>query len=737
MLGQYSDVLIRFSRIQYGPDLFPYGTVTERDILSALFRVTAGSENYNSTAFPMVRRVLDGTHKLDHASVSRDHLRHVTPVELYSAYGEELLRHTGVCRLLERLLRRCESRASVYESAFTGLLLWAQLIPLELRQWVNKSSMWLHDYSDLSDFFSRVKANYSLKFKALQNNISTNLTPLFELEVLVNRGMGTIDWDVEKLNRTRPNLTNFSEGEIFDVVRNILSEARVAGGKPAKTTWSRHWDERWLWAPTGTYHSQYDEDQQYKAGCRTLNSKFYALSRMPELPFSHFFDRTPACKARASVKYEWGKQRAIYGVDVTNFIMSGFAFKGCEEAISRLYPIGLEAKEEKVAAHVKEVLKDGVPFCFDFEDFNSQHSLGAMRAVMLAYKAVFEHDLDHTQLRAIDWMVESLSCTRVVSPVGEFAITDTLMSGSRLTTFMNTLLNDAYVRLIWRGQVTSTLHNGDDVLAAVETYGQVQKLLSGAVEHNVRFQMSKCFLASIAEFLRVDHKTGSGSQYLARACATLVHGPTDALDPRDPVQQLDAMQVRADEAVARGADPAMVARLTRVMRASIERRFKIPFDTAIINDIHISRGGRSTEITRSSLSKVVTRKQVTRASYGGDALVDMTKQFPGVDAYAHMVVKKYDIASELHTIRGNMKSAIGRAAVEGGIGVDVEDVIPDHLAEIAAYKRKAFSHVRLSLKANIARAFGIPTLLGAEYGQQYNLLLYGSADKLTALRTWF
>ncbi|BAT62490.1 RNA dependent RNA polymerase [Red clover powdery mildew-associated totivirus 7] len=737
LLGQYRDVLMRFSRIQYGPELFPYGTVTERDIMSSLFRVTARSERYDNNAFPLVRQVLKGERQLEHASVSRDHLRHVTPTELYAAYGDELLDSTGVCRMLERLLRIPTSRDGVYESAFVGLLLWARLIPADLRDWVHSSNMWLHSYVDLPDFFTRVKSEYTLKFKALQNNLSVNLTPLFELEVLVNRGMGTMDWESEKANRVAPNLADFSESQVYDVVKRILEESRVAGGRPARIEWDRHWAERWLWAPTGTFHSQYDEDQEFKAGCRTLNSKFYALSRMPDVKYEHFYNRPPTCKARASVKYEWGKQRAIYGVDVTNFIISGFAFKGCEEAISKIYPIGLEAKEEKVAAHVREVLKDGVPFCFDFEDFNSQHSLGSMRAVMLAYKNTFEHDITPEQLRGIDWMIESLRNTQVVSPAGEFSIVDTLMSGSRLTTFMNTVLNDAYVRLLWRGRVTSTLHNGDDVLAAVTTYEQVQQLMAGAIDHNVRFQMSKCHLASVAEFLRVDHMAGTGTQYLARACATLVHGPTDALDPRDPVQQLSAMRVRAEEAIARGAARAEVEKLTTVLRESVERRFNIGFDTRILERVHVSRGGYSEVVDEETLSKEVTKCEVTVNSYGDKAVVDMTKRFPGVDAYARLVTKKYGIEQEYQTIRGNMKSAIGRAAIEGGIGVDVRDVTPDHLAVLAAHKRKAYSHVRLSLKANIARAFGIPILLGAEYGQQYNVLLYGSVDKLKALRAWF
>jgi len=123
--------------------------------------------------------------------------------------------------------------------------------------------------------------------------------------------------------------------------------------------WKNFWDSRWQWAPTGAYSSQYDEDKVYAHKEHDMRHKFYGFCAMPDVDYSYFIERKPEMFAKASVKYEWGKQRAIYGVDNTNFIISSFGMAGCEELLSKMFPIGQEAESKKVAKSVKEVLKNG------------------------------------------------------------------------------------------------------------------------------------------------------------------------------------------------------------------------------------------------------------------------------------------------------------------------------------------------------------------------------------------
>jgi hypothetical protein len=66
--------------------------------------------------------------------------------------------------------------------------------------------------------------------------------------------------------------------------------------------------------------------------------------------------------------------RAIYGTDITSYVLTHFALLDCEESLPAQFPIGSKATTAKVVACVGAVLDNATPFCLDFEDFNSQHS---------------------------------------------------------------------------------------------------------------------------------------------------------------------------------------------------------------------------------------------------------------------------------------------------------------------------------------------------------------------------
>jgi len=421
--------------------------------------------------------------------------------------------------------------------------------------------------------------------KALQNGLYSSLTELFEMEVLVNRGIGDVDWETERMHRTQPTVVPITEGEAREHARRAFMEGRSLGRGPRPMRWDDFWDDRWDWAPTGSFHSQYPEDLQYVAGKQgVLKTKFVALNRMPTRSLQSFTGRTPAIAAWESEKYEWGKRRAIYGTDITSFIVTSYAMFGCEQALPDRFPIGAAADERRVSKITEAMLRGRSPFCFDYEDFNSQHSYAAMRGVLKAYLDVYRGTMDAEQVEALSWVVSSVDNEYVVRPGGEdYQCNGTLFSGWRMTSFMNSVLN--YVYLSWSGALDAApdlqaIHNGDDVLATVTTPLSAAEFMYRTATHGIRASPVKCHSFCVAEFLRVDRWSGSSSgQYLSRAVSTLVHSRLESPLATDASALLRAAITRDGEARARGADGDTMTRLLDLLRRRMARRYGVEPDT--------------------------------------------------------------------------------------------------------------------------------------------------------------
>jgi hypothetical protein len=214
----------------------------------------------------------------------------------------------------------------------------------------------------------------------------------------------------------------------------------------------------------------------------------------------------------------------------------------------------------------------------------------------------------------------------------------TLLSGWRLTTFMNTVLNYVYThQAVGSNSNMVSTHNGDDVLASINNLTELVSLLKGSKEINVRYQRTKCYFSSIAEFLRVDHHQGTGAQYLARAVSTFVHGATESSIPNDLRSNLEATMTRRKELIERMADRDVVDKLVRNQLRHFNKIWEV--DDRLIYSIintHTSRGGIATTINDNTLEKkilMVMKKQRTEVT--GKEIA----RYPGVTAYTNKLLK--------------------------------------------------------------------------------------------------
>nr|QED42974.1 putative RdRp [Phakopsora totivirus A] len=725
------DALLRISRIQYGPDLFPYGFSNKEEITNHIFHIsrqTAKRKHY--TKYPLLKQFFEGKLRIPYQKVSSRHLRHMTVHEMRKLGFKYLEDNVSfLLPWLEHMLT-----TDMHEALFVGAIVWASCLTPRNKELMQVSGIWAVKYKDTQHFFNYIKNNFSLRLKAVQNLLPDNLTQFFELEVLVNRGLGEVNWADEKLHRTQPNLVNIAKGDIFTAARKLFLRARENGGRPKKTYWSHYWANRNQWAPTGAFHSQYEEDRKFRSKSNELRHKLFSLNSMPDYEMSHFINRKPATYAWPSTKYEWGKQRAIYGVDITNFVLSGFAMIGCEQVISSIFPIGPSATKDNVSKTVSQVLENGVPYCFDFEDFNSQHSFSSMEAVLEAYWQVYNSDFTDEQNQAMYWLIESISNCHIKQDDTWYKTAGTLLSGWRLTTFMNTILNSIYTEIGYGVSDMATTHNGDDVLAGVKKLSQVQRLQLGAKERNIRFQRSKCYLGAIAEFLRIDHKTGLGSQYLARGVATFVHGPTESTAPNDLHAVLAAITTRRRELMERDATREIVDKFTLMQLQHIGRIWKKdPSELAQICNTHVSQGGITDVINSHTLSRKVQRT-ILKRSEDSKISEDKMRELPGLHAYARQLTRTLIDPIYYDTIVTAGKKTVFSNALDVRFGVEVKTTLPDQMTYLNAEQYGMLRTEQPGVKILMAKAFNLPLIaINADHSDLAERLS-GEVDPLAALR---
>nr|QIP68061.1 RNA-dependent RNA polymerase [Erysiphales associated totivirus 10] len=516
-----------------------------------------------------------------------------------------------------------------------------------------------------SEYASLAK-QISVEAKSLQNIHNVDYRQIFELDVLVNRCAGQPDWSKEKENRTNPKLANLSEEFVYDVARKVFREAYGQKKTPMTLDWEEYWQTRWEWVAAGSIHTQYKQDQRYiLRKPNECKNKFLTVVTMPNLGPEAFLKRTPEIQAWASTKYEWAKQRAIYGTDLTSYILANLAFYKCENILPSQFPVGKDANDDNVARRVRGVLRGGLPLCVDFEDFNSQHSVSSMQAVLDAYQDVFSKVLSPDQHMALDWTRQSIERQTITDNTGlkqRYSASGTLMSGWRLTTFMNSVLNYVYIQYMLKDDYRAlpSVHNGDDVLLAVRNLKTVRNMFKNAIDCDIRVQPTKCAFGGIAEFLRIDHVRGSKGQYLSRAVATMIHSRVESRPNPNARDLIEAMENRFADLHARGVGVSLVSRLRQAYYERLVKYREISVENSyLIKTTHRVAGGISDENSASVQPQIQLVPDETETSQAKEIIQRL--RLPGVIAYADYVKNALGLDHDIKIFRDRLYKATIRA----------------------------------------------------------------------------
>lgn len=554
---------------------------------------------------------------------------------------------------LSRVPKLAQLPCNASATMATTVLLWGITASDDAYEGVMKSGLFK---AKSTKDFTKIAKSISVEAKSLQNIVKEDLREIFELDVLLNRVDGEVDWLQEKENREKPKLARLDGEFVRKQAQTIFRQAVQCGKKPITMKWDDYWASRWQWSASGSVHSQYAEDDKFIINTdRNLKNKFIMISNMPHFTNEHFINRPPEVHAWSSTKYEWGKLRAIYGTDTTSYILSNFAMYNCENVLPNRFPVGKAANDRNVVSRVRAVLKDRLPYCLDFEDFNSQHSPEAMRAVVLAYGDVFNKTLTEDQMKALQWTADSISNQIIHDNTGTktvYKANGTLLSGWRLTTFVNSVLNAIYSDAVLKGvkKQGSSLHNGDDVIIGATTMEVARRSVHVGRKMGIRIQPSKCAFAAIAEFLRVDHARGSKGQYLSRACATLVHSRIESKPSTDARDLVESMENRFADCLARGMGLQIITNLRLRYYARQAVVCKTPIEAFyVIKNTHRVAGG----ISEAHDADV---EQLIKPGPAGKLEVEVPKLI-GVHEYAAEVAKALDMMKDIELLVDRVRMA--------------------------------------------------------------------------------
>lgn len=529
--------------------------------------------------------------------ISREHHTLLRPEEALSAAYEHAMKTTsssgkiqGIivnsaskrCAVIGILINKAILLELDVEATIATFILYIQIADLFA---VNLLGQILLNSSSPLQFREAIKAE-GLWAKQLQHYIVNDLNYVFELNVLINRIQKTIDWEQEYRNRTTDAVTiNIPASYVRNRARNIFAQAKHLGLKPKPADWVDYWAMRWALMPTGSFISQYDEDMIAKRKLPPMvANKTTVLSSIHDLSFDTLINRVPMIRASASIKYEWDKVRALYGCDITSYLMADFSMRDAEECLPPYFPVGASAKEGNVKV-IMSRMNTGLPFCYDYDDFNSQHSFSSQTEVLKAWADVYKHDISDEQLDALRWTIASIQHQEVAFEHDKTVrtVASGLFSGWRHTAFMNTVLNRIY--LLWAGlesKVSYAIHNGDDVYASLTYLKDGMELIDNAAKLGIRAQVTKMNIGTIAEFLRVDGMAydSTGAQYLTRACTTAVHARIESEAAVTLKAGLDATRDRMESLIRRGGKQKVVLAIHKLITKNWARIFDTDYNTA-------------------------------------------------------------------------------------------------------------------------------------------------------------
>nr|WHM28126.1 putative RNA-dependent RNA polymerase [Ustilaginoidea virens RNA virus 7] len=354
---------------------------------------------------------------------------------------------------------------------------------------------------------------------------------LCETNVLAGRGVSGLDVESELAKRVDPALVregvvSLPEDLLRRAIHAVISE-ELAGRDVEYPDLDSFWDRRWVWCVNGAHNRARDASVGVD-----LASRLPGIDRFYRRMFAEAVEEEPVSSwdgvvtAGLSQKLEHGKTRAIFACDTISY----FAFEHLLGPVAKAWRnkrVVLDPGQYGTLGMCEKVVAlrhgQGYNVMLDYDDFNSQHSTRSMQMVFEELCSITGYP-PHLTAK----LVASFDKTWIRTPGGLKKVAGTLMSGHRGTTFINSVLNAAYIRASIGEEgyrASGSVHVGDDVYLCVATLEEAASVILRCKASGCRMNRSKQSVGPYcAEFLRLNITDQSARGYLARAVASAVSG---------------------------------------------------------------------------------------------------------------------------------------------------------------------------------------------------------------------
>lgn len=285
----------------------------------------------------------------------------------------------------------------------------------------------------------------------------------------------------------------------------------------------KSWDRRWATCKGGSHKIRDEVTVLHKQVCPDDIKEATKRHFIENIEENILFKTKPECIISPSIKNENGKNRVIYSCDTINYLNFDTVFKHIEGVFNSNRVI-LKPGDTNINNMCTKLLQRSTEICYslDYEDFNSQHSIENMCVVINALRKYIGN-------RYCDWMLESMRNAKVYYKGKLHKWFHSLPSGHRLTTFINSVLNYSYVKIMLEDvgiENYDSIHAGDDCVIFIKNKEDVDAIIGSTInnKYGIRFNKSKQCLGETFEFLRMSYSKKVVRGYISRSIGSIVNG---------------------------------------------------------------------------------------------------------------------------------------------------------------------------------------------------------------------
>jgi len=389
--------------------------------------------------------------------------------------------------------------------------------------------------------------------KALGQTAELTGAVLAEANCIVGRGVAPINEYEAALERVvghgTPACQLFDDESLRSAIRSIIAD-EIDMNKVEIRDVDAFWESRWAWCVNGAHSRMVEKhDARWAVPMGGQVHRRVAIESWTNNPIK-CWDGT--VYVSPSSKLEHGKTRLLLACDTVSYINFEHLMQSVEPAWKGKRVI-LDPGKGGAAGIARRVRNMGQGACYaalDYDDFNSQHTLAAQKILIEETCNMIGYDRLLT-----DRLVSSFDRMLICYGGKELGYAhSTLMSGHRCTTYINSVLNAAYIKCALGDTFNrlKSMHVGDDIIAACAGSQEAEMLLQAMQRTKCRMNPLKQSIGVVTgEFLRMSINKRYACGYLARSVASAVSGNWTADKALSPPERLRTVIVQARSLINR------------------------------------------------------------------------------------------------------------------------------------------------------------------------------------------